>query len=86
MSVDLWRGVIEKRGNDVIRRWLNREVVVRLAECHYYDPVTGEIRGYVPLNDETVIESSNDLIEIKTTGRAGKSKYDIFCFVFFFHH
>lgn len=69
-----WRGVIEKRGNDVIRRWLNREVVLRINECEYYDPSTGEIRGKIPLTSATSIHNDDEIIEIITAGRPDKSK------------
>jgi hypothetical protein len=73
----VWRGIVEKRGNDIIRRWLIREVVFKTHECNYFDPTSGELRGNIPLDSTSEIEVDNDTIEVKTIGRAEKSKYSL---------
>ena len=68
----LWKGSVEKRGNDVVRRWMKRELVVYPNECLYFSPGSGELRGYIPYAQSTTISVDGNIVKIKTIGREHK--------------
>jgi len=68
MSSKLWRGMVEKRGNDIIRRWLVRELIIYEHECLYYDPSSGQLRGSIPFAAAISVKEAGQVIELRTSG------------------